>query len=175
LDNAEVLNVRWATIDPNPAAQKREARKIEEQAADAIRKALPPEYVAELEGRDIDSRKKRKIEGSFGLDGYEAPDQVWHAKQKADWIAEQRGLSENSETWTHDADLPPLPKVVQEKTLEAAPLNDGFDIFAGSTLNALEKVKALISNSQANQAKAAKRSATSTAPLVGYASDSDDS
>ncbi|KAG9713241.1 pre-mRNA-splicing factor cwc2, partial [Aureobasidium melanogenum] len=28
LDNNETLNVRWATVDPNPQAQKREARKI---------------------------------------------------------------------------------------------------------------------------------------------------
>lgn len=43
-DNEEILNVRWATVDPNPASQKREARKIEEQAADAIRRILPPEF-----------------------------------------------------------------------------------------------------------------------------------
>ena len=40
LDDEETLNVRWATVDPNPASQKREARKIEEQAADAIRRAF---------------------------------------------------------------------------------------------------------------------------------------
>ena len=66
LDNNETLNVRWATVDPNPQAQKREVRKIEEQAAEAIRRALPAEYVAEIEGRGEgweDARKRRKIEG----------------------------------------------------------------------------------------------------------------
>ncbi|KAF2841733.1 putative cell cycle control protein [Patellaria atrata CBS 101060] len=83
LDHNEVLNVRWATVDPNPQAQKREARKIEEQAAEAIRRALPADYVAEIEGRDPEQKKRRKIEGSFGLQGYEASDDVWYAKEKA--------------------------------------------------------------------------------------------
>ena len=33
-------------------AQKREARKIEEQAAEAVRRALPEEFVREIEGRE---------------------------------------------------------------------------------------------------------------------------
>src|SRR2546423_1806374 len=39
LDNNEVLNVRWATQDPNPLAAKREAARIDEQAAEAVRRA----------------------------------------------------------------------------------------------------------------------------------------
>ena len=50
LDHNEILNIRWATQDPNPLAMAREKRRLEEQAADAIRKALPAEFVAELEG-----------------------------------------------------------------------------------------------------------------------------
>ena len=103
LDHAEVLNVRWATVDPNPLAAKREARAIDEQAAEAVRRALPAEYVAQLEGRaparalaDNDNhnndnvaaggvRKRARIEAgpsegssslSFGLEGYRAPDAV---------------------------------------------------------------------------------------------------
>lgn len=76
----EVLNVRWATEDPNPLAQAREKRRLEEQAADAIRKLLPADYVAELEGTDPEARKRRKHESSFGLEGYEAPDEVWFAR-----------------------------------------------------------------------------------------------
>ncbi|KAI9791958.1 MAG: Pre-mRNA-splicing factor [Peltula sp. TS41687] len=82
LDHNEILNVRWATVDPNPMAQAREARKIEEQAAEAVRRALPAEFVAEIEGRDPEARKRKRIEGSFGLQGYEAPDEVWFARTK---------------------------------------------------------------------------------------------
>ncbi|KAI4120348.1 MAG: hypothetical protein LQ347_007113, partial [Umbilicaria vellea] len=83
LDHSEILNVRWATVDPNPMAQKREARKIEEQAAEAVRRALPEEFVREIEGRDPEARKRKKIEGGFGLQGYEAPDEVWYARSRA--------------------------------------------------------------------------------------------
>ena len=82
LDHNEILNVRWATVDPNPMAQKREARKIEEQAAEAVRRALPEEFVREIEGRDPEAKRRKKIEGGFGLEGYEAPDQVWYARSK---------------------------------------------------------------------------------------------
>lgn len=82
LDHNEVLNVRWATVDPNPMAQKREARKIEEQAAEAVRRALPAEFVREIEGRDPEAKRRRRIEGGFGLEGYEAPDEIWYARSR---------------------------------------------------------------------------------------------
>lgn len=80
LDHSEILNVRWATTDPNPMAQARDKRRIEEQAAAAIRHALPAEFVAELEGKDKNAAKKRRIEGSFGLRGYEVPEEIWYAR-----------------------------------------------------------------------------------------------
>ncbi|KAI5803758.1 hypothetical protein EDC01DRAFT_468621 [Geopyxis carbonaria] len=80
LDHSEILNVRWATQDPNPVAQAREKRRVEEQAAAAIRAALPAEFVAELEGKDRGAVKKRRMEGSFGLTGYEVPEEVWYAR-----------------------------------------------------------------------------------------------
>lgn len=82
LDHDEVLNVRWATVDPNPMSQKREARRLEEQAAEAVRRALPAAFVAEIEGRDPEAKKRKKIEGSFGLEGYDVPDDVWHARTR---------------------------------------------------------------------------------------------
>ena len=82
LDHNEILNVRWATVDPNPLAQKREARRLEEQAAEAVRRALPADFVAELEGRDPAAKKRKKLEGNFGLEGYEPPDEVWQSRTK---------------------------------------------------------------------------------------------
>ncbi|OLL26910.1 Pre-mRNA-splicing factor cwc2 [Neolecta irregularis DAH-3] len=80
LDHNEILNVRWASHDPNPLTVARDKRRVEEQAAEAIRKALPAEFVAEIEGRDPELAKRRRIEGSFGLPGYEAPDDIWYAR-----------------------------------------------------------------------------------------------
>lgn len=61
-------------------AQARDKRRIEEQAAAAIRHALPAEFVAEIEGKDKNASKKRRIEGSFGLRGYEVPEEIWYAR-----------------------------------------------------------------------------------------------
>ena len=62
LGNDEVLNVKWASVDPNPQAAKRDAKRTEEQAAAAIRRALPQEFLDELEGRSS-GRKRKAIEG----------------------------------------------------------------------------------------------------------------
>ena len=173
LDHQEILNVRWATVDPNPQAAKREARRIEEQAAEAIRKALPASYVAELEGRDPDGHKRRKIEGSFGLDGYEAPDDVWYAKEKAEWEAakevqagggmHERQMLESGDA--HEAVDSASAAGTGAKTL-AAQSSHETGILSSSTLAALRGYTAAPSN---------KRSAAPvTGPLVGYGSDDDD-
>ncbi|KAJ5037901.1 hypothetical protein J3E74DRAFT_397541, partial [Bipolaris maydis] len=140
-DHNEILNVRWATVDPNPQAAKREARRIEEQAAEAIRKALPAAYVAELEGRDPEGKKRRKVEGSFGLQGYEAPDDVWYAKEKGEW----KLLSSSRAGGAGD-----------RMAIEGG---DHTGILSGSTLAALKGFKAAPSN---------KRPAPAAGPLVDY-------
>lgn len=76
LNSNEILNVRWATQDPNPQAAARDARRAEEQAAIAIRRALPQEFLDELEGRG--GEKKQRLD--FGLDGYQPPDEVWYQR-----------------------------------------------------------------------------------------------
>ncbi|QIW98726.1 hypothetical protein AMS68_004244 [Peltaster fructicola] len=161
LDHTEVCNVRWATVDPNPQAQKREAKLIEEQAAEAIRRALPASYVAELEGRVYegadpeDERKRRKIEGSFGLSGYDAPDDVWYAAEKA-------RLQSSTESKLLEAEAEQEDDGVQ--LIEAAPENTG--LLGASTLAAMQGFQAASST--------AVTAPESTGPLVGYGSDSDD-
>jgi len=62
LDNDEVLNVRWATEDPNPVAKVREKRRLEDLGTEGIAARLDPEFVQavrqqdELEGRLVTSR-----------------------------------------------------------------------------------------------------------------------
>lgn len=153
--------MRWATVDPNPAAAKREARMIEEQAAEAVRRALPPEYVAELEGRDPEAKKRRKIEGSFGLQGYDAPDDVWYAREKAGWIAQTRGAEGGEEDQLlEDPDA--------QRMLEPPASEEHGGIFSSSTIAAI--------NGRSGDhglafATAPKKSAAATGPLVGYGSD----
>lgn len=177
LDHNEVLNVRWATADPNPMAQAREARRTEEQAAEAIRRALPAEFVAELEGRDPEARKRRKIESSYGLEGYEAPDDIHFARgvQAVNPIG-RRGfeLEDEQQRLMLDmgdgqqqnggygdggamAALPAPPARPEEE--------DG--IFSSSTLAALQSAKV------AEVPKATPK-ASAGGPLVAYGSDDDE-
>ncbi|KPV76445.1 uncharacterized protein RHOBADRAFT_35091 [Rhodotorula graminis WP1] len=57
LEGDEVLNVRWATEDPNPAAKRAEHRRVVAQGEKGITQVLDPEFVQrvreldELEGR----------------------------------------------------------------------------------------------------------------------------
>lgn len=168
LDHSEVLNVRWATADPNPMAQAREARRIEEQAAEAIRRALPESFIAEIEGRDPESRKRRKVESGFGLEGYEAPDNVYFARGAQavnpagrdghDLEYEQRLMIENGEVdGNHNGQALPA--------LEVKPEEQG-GIFSSSTIAALKGAQVIA----ATKAAPAK----SSGPLVAYGSDSED-
>lgn len=155
LDHNEILNVRWATADPNPMAQAREARKIEEQAAEAVRRALPAEFVAEIEGRDPQARKRKKIEGGFGLEGYQAPDDVYFA----------RGTNAVNSIGRQGLELEEEQRLmIEADQVEKAEAEEN-GIFSSSTLAALQGAQ----GSFVTQAKAKPPSG----PLVAYDSDSD--
>ena len=156
LDQSEILNVRWATVDPNPLAQKREARKIEEQAAEAVRRALPADFVAEIEGRDPEARKRKKIEGGFGLQGYEAPDEVWFARSRAIEMGNGVGQIEAGEERYLVEDAPPAER------------NGG--ILSGSALAAL---KGYTSQPSGVKFASTAPAAAQAGPLVAYGSDDD--
>ncbi|PGH10138.1 pre-mRNA-splicing factor cwc2 [Polytolypa hystricis UAMH7299] len=159
LDHNEILNVRWATVDPNPLAQKREAQRIDEQAAEAVRRALPAEFVAELEGRDPEARKRKKIEGSFGLDNYEPPDEVWYARTKE--------LEEAEEVKKLGA--PEQQYLIEDSQYVSAQQveGDGGGILSGSTLAALNGYGGGVT--MTTQVPASKQAG----PLVAYDSDDD--
>lgn len=161
LDHSEILNVRWATVDPNPMAQKREARKIEEQAAEAVRRALPEDFVREIEGRDPEARKRKRVEGGFGLQGYEAPDAIWYARgrQTEDGARAQEPLNEDEKLLIEEA-----PPGVAESTA-----TDG--ILSNSTLSALQT---FTTQNNGKSFTPAAPAAGSAVLLVGYGSDSGD-
>ncbi|RGP68616.1 pre-mrna-splicing factor cwc2 [Fusarium longipes] len=162
LDHEEVLNVRWATADPNPMAQAREARRIEEQAADAIRRALPAEFVAEIEGRDPEARKRRKIESSYGLEGYEAPDEIHFARGAQSVNPLGR---EGFEVEYQQRPMIEYGEASEVQAEEQQPQQETGGIFSGSTLAALNKAKVAVASKP--------KAAASTGPLVAYDSDSD--
>ncbi|KAI4208024.1 MAG: hypothetical protein LQ346_000188 [Caloplaca aetnensis] len=161
LDHSEVLNVRWATMDPNPLAQKREARKIEEQAAEAVRRALPEEFVREIEGRDPEARKRKKLEGGFGLEGYEAPDEIWYAKA--------RQIEGGDRVQEGDGDGQPYS--MENGQVEGQEMRaDNGGILTDSTLTAIQSYSTQFSG---NRIQVAAPATASSGPLVGYWSDDD--
>ncbi|KAI5283543.1 Pre-mRNA-splicing factor [Ascosphaera aggregata] len=162
LDHNEILNVRWATLDPNPVAQKREARRIEEQAAEAVRRALPAEFVAELEGRSTEASKRKKIEGTFGLSGYEPPDEVWYARTKE--LEQQHDVKQIEGSSQQALLTAPPPSATQALQAPQQPQATG-GILSASTLAALSDHKGGPSIQKAVQA--------SGGPLVGYGTDDD--
>jgi hypothetical protein len=169
LDNSEILNVRWATVDPNPLSQKREAQRIEEQAAEAVRRALGEKAVKQIEGRETrEEKEQRRIESGFGLEGYEAPDELWYNAQKQKEIeGRQRHLLENVPSGDRD-DVEPAPESNGAAVQSEGDSSGG--IFGASTLAAL--------NGRNGATKPAapppKPAAAASGLLVGYGSDSDD-
>lgn len=76
LDHGEILNVRWSTEDPNPAAQKRHRIEMETQGQKRITERLTDEQLEVLEARarleagadqeaveDTGNSKRQRIEG----------------------------------------------------------------------------------------------------------------
>jgi hypothetical protein len=164
LDHSEVLNVRWATVDPNPMAQKREARKIEEQAAEAVRRALPEEFVREIEGRDPDAKRIKRIESGFGLEGYEAPDEVWYARSRAALTNEgtPMQIEDGEERYLIEDER------VEQGDSGSAIGNDDGGILPRSTLAVLQSYS---SQHHGKGFMAAKPVEKGAGPLVAYGSD----
>jgi len=164
LDHSEILNVRWATVDPNPMAQARDKRRVEEQAAAAIRAALPEEFVREIEGKDRESVKRRRVEGSFGLVGYEAPEEVWYARGQAQQAGARWGdVQYLTEGYGED-----------EVKEEEQGSSDG-GILSGATLKALKGYSEANKGGGVNIVSKEEKSTAPKGPLVAYGSDDDSS
>jgi hypothetical protein len=164
LDHNEILNVRWATTDPNPMAQAREKRRIEEQAAAAIRQALPDEFVAELEGKNKDASKRRRIEGSFGLKGYEVPEEIWYARGPNAVNPAGRDIEGQSERLM-------IEQAAEGSAVGGKQENKQEGMFSSQTLEALRGLQQTVNGTSRVQTKSSD--AGSGLALADYGSDSD--
>ncbi|KAK5061584.1 Pre-mRNA-splicing factor [Exophiala bonariae] len=182
LDNSEILNVRWATVDPNPLSAKREAARIEEQAAEAVRRALGDRAVKQIEGRETrEETDQRKLESSYGLEGYEAPESIWYNQQQGRALEGQR-LGETGLLEAHPlqpgqdgGDYSEHVGNGQQHTGTSTGITEssgGGGILSGSTLAALKGYAAAGGRTQSPSTQPAK-SAASGGLLVGYGSDDD--
>lgn len=89
LNNDEILNVRWATEDPNPTSKGVEKRRLEAMGQEVIKSKMDPSIVEAmrtvraLEDGDIieededengPQRKRQRIEGPDAQEGYDPED-----------------------------------------------------------------------------------------------------
>lgn len=148
----EILTVKWAAEDPNPESQQREKRRLEEQAAEAIRKLLPEQHVKELEG-DPEAVKRRKIEGSYGLEGYQASDEVWYAETDP---TVEVPVEEEEQAAT------------EQKQIEAPKES----LFSSSTLSSVKNIHASVASESEGAASQPQRQQPASG-LVDYGSDSE--
>ncbi|KAK5089873.1 Pre-mRNA-splicing factor [Lithohypha guttulata] len=169
LDNNEILNVRWATVDPNPLSAKRELARIDEQAAEAVRRALGEKAVRQIEGRETAEEKaQRRLEAGFGLEGYEAPETVWFNKQKELEAMQQQAQLEGPQDrkLLEPATETAAEVTPQQLTAEQQPTNG---IFTSSTLAALQgRTGGAITTTTTAPSKP-----STSGLLVGYGSDDD--
>jgi len=136
-----------------------------------VRRALGERTVRQIEGRETrEEREQRQVESGYGLEGYEAPEEIWFNHNQQRELEGQRmgepGLLE----------APPETALTEQAVVatedgDADADGEGNGIFSGSTLAAL---KGYASASTANANARPIQSATaapSTGPLVGYGSD----
>lgn len=88
LDNDEILNVRWATEDPNPTSKVQEHERLEEMGRKAIQERMDPRIVDAM-------RAVRALEDGDVLDD-EGPEivDVSHERQSQNEEDEEEGQRE---------------------------------------------------------------------------------
>jgi len=73
LDNDEILNVRWATEDPNPTSKVAEKRRLEEIGQAAIRARMDPRVVDAMQAvRALEDGREYHAEGGYADEDMEA-------------------------------------------------------------------------------------------------------
>jgi hypothetical protein len=73
LDNDEILNVRWATEDPNPTSKVAEKRRLEEIGQAAIRARMDPRVVDAMQAvRALEEGREYHAEDGYADDDVEA-------------------------------------------------------------------------------------------------------
>lgn len=101
LDNDEILNVRWATEDPNPESKVAEKRRLEDMGREAIQSRMDPRIIDAM-------RAVRALEDGDVLDDDgEMEDSQPGAKKR-------RLALEDSEEVAEEEDMDPEPVVETE-------------------------------------------------------------
>jgi hypothetical protein len=84
LDNDEILNVRWATEDPNPVQKVAEKRRLEDIGQEAIKARMDPRIVDAM-------RAVRALEDGVTVDD-DADEQIEYIEQEDEPESKRRRL-----------------------------------------------------------------------------------
>lgn len=179
LDHDEILNIRWATDDPNPGAIKRERSRMEQEGTQRIAEKMTDEEWQVIEAR-------RRLEA--GLPALEEGD---HSKRlriegqtsREDEEEMARLVEENQRNWEQMEREQREAQAKQQATTTVATSN-GF--FSSDALGGLAHLQALRKQPETNSVKSATTTvksapAKATAPkptalggLAAYGSDSEE-
>ncbi|KAF5391301.1 hypothetical protein D9757_001903 [Collybiopsis confluens] len=103
LDNDEILNVRWATEDPNPVSKVNEKRRLEDMGQAAIRDKIDPRVVDAM--RTIRALEDGDVLDSDGNVIENDAEELMEDEEDAGRDAKRRRLD-----LIHDVSTPPLQK-----------------------------------------------------------------
>ena len=161
LDNDEILNVRWATEDPNPESKVAEKRRLEDMGREAIQSKMDPKIIEAM-------RAVRALE-----EGVEYQDEGPEIEEMDDDDEEGRGAKRPRlalENGDDDEEEVPMPE-------SEAPKASG--LLSADTLESL-KYFTEIRKRQANGASVVQSTSAPKPPppaglgLADYGSDEDD-
>ncbi|RPD60170.1 hypothetical protein L226DRAFT_535102 [Lentinus tigrinus ALCF2SS1-7] len=116
LDNDEILNVRWATEDPNPTSKVAEKRRLEEIGREAIQSRMDPRIVDAM-------RAMRALEDGVEL----GPEEEMPEEDERE--AKRPRLIEDAHAEVSPSP-PPLPETQQKSGILSADALEGMKYFA---------------------------------------------
>lgn len=98
LDNDEILNVRWATEDPNPVSKVSEKRRLEDMGQEAIKARMDPRIVDAM-------RSVRALE-----EGHDMDEEVLEDDEDQPDLKRRRLALENGDTADESMEAPSPPQ-----------------------------------------------------------------
>lgn len=177
LDHDEIINVRWATDDPNPAAIKREKRRMEEEGGRKIVDSMSAEQWAVLDAR-------RRLEEGNGQEGGDDEDQDGASKRlrlteaRADEDDEEmrKLIEENQRNWDEMNKQQQQQQQEATSTVEAtapAPAPEQSGIFSAEAMGGLAHLQQLRRAQEQTAKKPEAAPKKGLGGLAAYDSDSD--
>jgi hypothetical protein len=168
LDNDEILNVRWATEDPNPQSKIDERLRLEEEGQKAIRERMDPRIVEAMRSiRALEDGDSVGTDGQLLITDGEADDRPSKRRR----LAIENGGDADEDVDDDD------DEVEQEETL-APPVSNSGGLLSADTLEGLKYFAQIRQQHGGPPVKAASNAPAHTLPagmgLAEYGSDDDD-